>query len=148
MLEQTVYTLMNEQTLTNRQYCCNHHDKSTDKFIHGRSAVREWWNNKIEQQCYNNHILVVVSSRVLHVLTYTNNHVDSQAVYNMSKHDLTTLIFYQSCSIMLAIMSYSVVENNPVTVRDIFSRAYRTRPESWEQFWEVSYSDQRDLNPR
>ena len=126
---------------------CLFPDQRTD-FDEQTILLQSSWNNKIEQQCYNNHILVVVSSRVLHVLTYTNNHVDSQAVYNMSKHDLTTLIFYQSCSIMLAIMSYSVVENNPVTVRDIFSRAYRTRPESWEQFWEVSYSDQRDLNPR
>ena len=51
MLEQTVHTCgwMNEQTWTtlliNQQPCSSYIIEH---------AVREWWNNKIEQRCHNN----------------------------------------------------------------------------------------------
>ena len=72
MLERTVHGFMNEQTcmnnvvgtiMINQQPCS----------CMIQHVVREWWNNKIEQRCHNNHELVVASSRILHVLTYVND---------------------------------------------------------------------------
>ena len=47
-----------------------------------------------------------------------------QAVYNMLKHDSdwTTLLFYQSCSIMLTVLLQGCWANNPVIACDIFMR--------------------------
>ena len=106
----------------------NHHDKSTAMFIHGRTCCQGMMSNS---ECYNNHELgccitttmnlVVVSSQVLHVLTYANNPYRFAKLY-MLKHDWTILLFYQSCSIMLTVLLQGCWANNPVIACDIFTR--------------------------
>ena len=57
--------------------------------------------------------LVVVSSQVLHILTYAKTTpVDSSSCNNMLKHDWTILLFYQSCSIMLTVLLQGCWANN------------------------------------
>ena len=82
MLEQTVDDFINEQTCMNNvvgTIMINQQPRSS-MIEH---VVRERWNNKIEQRCYNNHDLVVVSSRVLHVLTYANNPCQFAKLYTI-----------------------------------------------------------------
>ena len=65
----------------------------------------EWWNNKIERRCYNNHEL---GYRIKSGFACFNTREQllsiRQAVYNMLKHGWTILLFYQSCSIMLTVL--------------------------------------------
>ena len=57
-------------------------------------VVREWWNNKIEQWCYNNHEL---DCCIKSGFAWSNIRVQPlsirQAVYNMLKLDWTILLF-------------------------------------------------------
>ena len=87
-------------------------------------VVKEWWNNKIEQRCYNKSTmnLVVVSSQVLHILTHSNNPCQFPCCNNMLKHDWTILLFHQSCSIMLTALLQGWWVNNTVIACDIFMR--------------------------
>ena len=92
------------QVKTNRleQRCWNHHGKSTAMSIHDRTLLSG--NDEITR--LNSDVtttmnLVVVSSRVLHVLTYANI---------VLKHDWTILLFYQSCSLMSVNTVVTVVE--------------------------------------
>ena len=85
-------------------------------------VVREWWNNKIEQRCYNNHELgcCIKSGFACSNIHKQPCHI-RQAVYNMLKHDWTILLFYQSCSIMLTVLSQSCcMSQQPCKTCDIF----------------------------
>ena len=79
-----------------------------DRLVHAcwNRLFMAWWTNRLEQRCWNHHdkstaifihdvtdILVVVSSQVLHVLTYANNPCRfAKAVYNTLNHDWTILL--------------------------------------------------------
>ena len=53
-------------------------------------AVREWWNNKIEQRCYNNHELGCCIKSGFSCSNIREQPLSiRQAVYNMLKHDWT-----------------------------------------------------------
>ena len=56
---------------------------------------------------------LVVSSRLLHVLTYANNPFKFPCCNITLKHDWTILLFYQSCSIMLTLLLQGCWANNP-----------------------------------
>ena len=89
-----------------------------------RAIVTEWWNNKIEQRCYNNHELgcCIKSGFVCSNIREQPLSI-RQAVYNMLKHDWTILSFYQSCSIMLTVFWQGCwATNNPVIDCDISTR--------------------------
>ena len=76
-------------------------------------VVREWWNNKNEQRCYNNHQLgCCIKSGFACSNTREQPLSIRQAVYNMLKHDWTILLFYQSCSIMLTVLLMGCWTNN------------------------------------
>ena len=73
-------------------------------------VVREWWNNKIERQCYNNHELGCCIKSGFACSNIREQRLSiRQAVYNMSKHDWTILLFYQSCSTMLTVLLQPVI---------------------------------------
>ena len=102
------------QVKTNRleQRCWNHHGKSTAMSIHDRTLLSG--NDEITR--LNSDVtttmnLVVVSSRVLHVLAYANIACRFAKLCTiMLKHDWTILLFYQSCSLMPVNTVVTVVE--------------------------------------
>ena len=91
-------------------------------------VVREWWNNKIEQWCYNNHELgcCIISG---FACSNIRKQPDLPSCNNMLKHDWTKLLFYQSCSIMLKVLLQGCWANNLVIACDIFIHVHQ----SWIQ---------------
>ena len=58
-------------------------------------AVREWWNNKVEQRCYNNHELGCCIKSGFACSNIREQPLSiRKVVYNMLKHDWTILLFY------------------------------------------------------
>ena len=101
--------------------------------------VREWWNNKIEQRCHNNHELGCCIKSGFACSNKREQHLSiRQAVYNMLTHDWTILLFYQPCSIMLTVLLQGCWTNNPV-IAWIFLRVYT---------WKSSSSDISKYNQR
>ena len=97
MLKQTVHGLNNVvgTIIINQQPC---------SFMI-EHVVREWWNNKIEQRCYNNHELGCCIKSGFECSNIRKQPLSiRQAEYNMLKHDWTILLFYQSCSIVLTVL--------------------------------------------
>ena len=101
----------------------NHHVNQQLCSCMKEHVVREWWNNKIEERCYNNHELgcCIKSGFVCSNIREQPLSI-RQAVYNMLKHDWTILLFYQSRSIMLTVLWQGCCANNPVIACDIFTR--------------------------
>ena len=88
-------------------------------------VVRELWNNKIEQRCYNNHELgCCIKSGFASSNIREQPLSIHQVVYDMLKHDGTILIFYQSCFIMLTVLVQGCGANYSVIACDIFTRVY------------------------
>ena len=108
-------------------------------------VVREWWNNKIEQRCYNNHELGCCIKSGFACSNIREQPLSiRQAVYNMLKHDWTILLFYQSCSIMLTVLLQGCRANNPVIAwyfytcsgavfKYFFTASHLGWPNSWTQ---------------
>ena len=55
-------------------------------------VVREWWNNKIEQRCYNHELGCCIKSGFACSNIREQPLLIRQAVYNMLKHDWTILL--------------------------------------------------------
>ena len=115
MYEQTVRTDLNNVVgtiMTNQQPC-------SCMIEH---VVREWWNDKIKQRCYNNHELGCCIKSGFACSNKREQPLSiRQAVNNMLKHDWTILVFYQSYSIMLTVLLQGCWANNPVIACDIFT---------------------------
>ena len=76
--------------------------------------MKEWWNNDIEQWCYNNHELgwCIKSGFACSNIREQPLSICQAAYNNMLKHDWTKLLFYQSCSIMLTVLLQGCWANN------------------------------------
>ena len=70
-----------------------------------------WWTNRLEERCWNHHDKWTA---LFKPTPMNNSHVDSPGCNNMLKHDWTMLLFYQSCPIMLAVLSHGCWATNPV----------------------------------
>ena len=72
----------------------------------------EWWNNKIQQRCYNNHEHGCCIKSGFACSNIPEQPLSiRQAVYKCWNMIEQILLFYQSCSIMLTVLYYRVVES-------------------------------------
>ena len=88
------------------------------------SGDDQWWNNKIELRCYNNHELgcCIKSDFACSTDTRTSPVDSPNYIQYVETWLWTTLLFYQSCSIMLTVLLQGCWANNPVIACDIFTR--------------------------
>ena len=107
------------------QHCWNHHDKSTAMFMHDRTCMLSGNDEitRLNSDVTTTMNLVVVSSWVLHVLTYVNNPCRFVKLYynilcwNMIEQHC---YFTNPVQFMLTMLLHGCWANNPVIACDIF----------------------------